>query len=65
MDVDGELWAGSEKFIARCPRCGKTGFKRNMTAIYVKENQRPMKILCHLCPSCLADAADFLAVDIG
>ena len=65
MDIDGELWAGSEKFIARCPKCGEPGLKRNMTATYVKEKQRPIKILCHLCPTCLAAMADFIAVDIG
>lgn len=65
MDIDGELWEGSEKFIARCQICGADGLKRNMTALYVKERRSAIRVLCHLCPTCVVKLADYLAVEIG
>jgi len=64
MDGDS-LWQPAPKYIGTCCKCGRSGLKRNMTALYVKENSySPMRILCHLCPRCLPEALEYLGASM-
>lgn len=47
-------WRPSEKLIGTCAKCGCEQLKKHMTALYIKEGGvATMRVLCHLCKSCL------------
>lgn len=60
-----DLMRGKELYLGTCARCGREGLKRNMTTLNIKVNRagRFLK-LCHLCPRCLPELLDFLAVSM-
>lgn len=60
-----DLMEGKELYLGTCARCGREGLKRNMVTLSVRVGKAgSFKKLCHLCPDCLPQLLDFLAVSI-
>lgn len=65
MDNWKGQWTPAPKYIGECAKCGKTGLKKSMTALYIKQDSySPLRILCHICPNCLPSLLDELEVGI-
>ena len=54
-----------DKWVGSCVRCDRAGLKKNMVTLYVRDGGKsPVKLLCHLCPECMASVLDKLGVSM-
>lgn len=45
-----------------CAKCGRTGLKREMQAIYTSASSMHPRLLCYLCQSCYCTLLDELEI---
>ena len=58
----GKDWDQRHSFPGRCSKCGHQDQKKNLVPLYVRRHSnKSIKVLCHLCPTCMAG----LEVDLG
>jgi hypothetical protein len=61
----GAKWHEAHKFPTICKKCGKEGEKNTMHALYTrKSGYDTPRILCRLCPECMAIFMDELDIEI-
>ena len=52
-----------EKWVGYCAKCGREGLKKNMVTLSVRDGgSAPQRVLCNLCPECMAWVLDSLGV---
>lgn len=51
------------KWVGHCAKCGRDGLKKNMVTLSVRDGGKAQqRVLCNLCPNCMAALLDELGV---